>query len=1209
LGLRLLRPLLLFCVWSSGDCRFDLAPSAPQAAAAAQNTVAAIDILRTECLGCHGPEKQKAGLRLDSRAAALQGGEQGPVLVPRNPGASLLLKVLDAAHDPHMPPKKQLASAQIEVLRRWIRQGAVWDPESIAPKTDETPQLTLGPLPQSYRPAMTLAVNGTGTLLAASRGGQISVYDLTATNWPVVRRFEAHHDTVQALAWLPGSPTLASGGYQRLALWDPAAATLLHEFTNAIQGHVTALAVLDAGERIAVADSIIGRRATIRILSTRTGREDARWEAHRDTIYALEPSPVPGLLASAGGDGWVRFWTLATHQVASQIEAHSGAVLGLAFDTNGTRLASVGTDRELRIWDLSNGSKLATLGQHKASLSAVRWSRDGSAILAATDSGAVWRYTELKTHTGEQSSAAATEKRLEDTGETVLALHVTPHGTWIFAATHEGTVYAWDRDGKRKAKLTADPDPPQSSPAIGPVASNSAPTALAETRPAKRRRSGPGGPGNDTPIIATPSFVRDVLPVLSKAGCNTGACHAKAEGQNGFKLSVFSHDPRADHAEIVKEARGRRVFPAAPEASLILRKPLLDVPHEGGRRFEPGSDAHQLLLRWISHGMLYQVEAEPQLARITVTPAAKQFRKRATGQLRVQAHYTDGSSRDVTALSAFESSDKELAQVDESGRLTLGNSTGNGVVVARYMGLVAPASVSIASDRRLPASRYAALPAASFIDTLAYAHFQRLGLLPSATCTDAEFLRRASLDAIGLLPTPDEVRAFLADPEPSDLKRQRAIDRLLEHPAYADHWARQFADLVRPNPDRVGVKSVYVLDQWLRESFRTDKPYDQFAREILLAEGSNHRDGPAVIYRDRREPADLTTMFSQVFLGTRLECARCHHHPSEQWSQDDFYRFAAFFASVKQKGAGLSPPISAGTEAFYHSPGGSVKHPVTGAVMTARPLDASQPVAAATAAADPRAALADWLTAPDNPFFARAIVNRVWANFFGRGLVDPVDDFRVSNPCANQPLLDALAADFVRQGFRLKPLMRAILRSRLYQLSSEANPSNRTDTRHFSRAYRRRLSAEVLADAVNDVTDAPDTMIALPAGARTAQAWSYKVDSATLDAFGRPNASSDCPCERDQRLSVVQALHLMHATELQKKLSHDNGRVRRLVDSGQPPRAIVEELYLASLGRMPTSEELEAALAAFSEPEATPQSAAEDVLWALLNSAEFLFNH
>ncbi len=709
-------------------------------------------------------------------------------------------------------------------------------------------------------------------------------------------------------------------------------------------------------------------------------------------------------------------------------------------------------------------------------------------------------------------------------------------------------------------------------------------------------------PANDAP-----SFIRDVLPVLSKAGCNAGSCHAKSDGQNGFRLTVFSFDPKSDYHEIVKEARGRRVFPASPEESLLLLKPTLAVPHEGGERFDKDSDAYRTLVQWIRTGMVYRGENEPALQRLTVYPPERRYRKSAVQRLLVHAHYSDGSVRDVTGLASFESNDKEIARVTDDGVVSVGTLSGQGVVVARFMGLVGDSRINVPADRLLPEEQYTGLPVKNFIDELAYAQFKRLGLYPSEPCTDAEFLRRATLDTIGALPSPEEARAFLDDTDPA--KREKLIDRLLEHPRYADYWANKWADLLRPNPDRVGVKSVYVLDQWIRESFRVNKPYDQFVREIVLVQGNNHREGPAVIYRDRREPADLTTMFSQLFLGVRLDCAKCHHHPTEKWGQDDFYKMAAYFGPVRQKGAGLSPPISAGTETFYFSPGKTVKHPVTGEVMEPQPPDGPQMKVADDV--DPRTALADWMTDPKNPFFAKAIANRVWAGFFGKGIVDPVDDFRLSNPPSNPALLDALAEELVKEKYNLKALMRTIMRSHLYQLSSTPNEHNRADQRNFSRSYRRRLPAEVLADAVADITGVPNDYEGMPPGSRAMQAWTYKIDSRTMDAFGRPNSSSDCPCERDLRPSILQSLHLMNSRDLQAKLvsGASTARVQRLATSEMPPEEVVTELYLACYSRRPTDEELRLATAAFAAPGATRRQATEDVLWALINSAEFAFNH
>ena len=701
------------------------------------------------------------------------------------------------------------------------------------------------------------------------------------------------------------------------------------------------------------------------------------------------------------------------------------------------------------------------------------------------------------------------------------------------------------------------------------------------------------------------SFVGDVLPILSKAGCNTSGCHSGPDGQNGFRLSVFSYDPRSDYEEIVKQGNGRRVSPAAPELSLFLMKPTQEVPHEGGRRLEKGAASYRTLARWITEGMIYQLPDEPALDGIELGQAERSVERGAAGQLRVEAKFSDGSQRDVTVLADFKSSDVGFVEVDELGRFQVGQQSGEGVVVVRYMGEVAIAKLSVAPEQGLPAEKYADLPRENLIDEHAIARWAGLGLFPSEPCSDSEFIRRASLDLIGELPSVARVRAFLDDGAPD--KRARLVDELLAAPEWADRWALVWADLLRPNPDRVGVKSVYVLDQWLRESFRQNKPYDQFAREILTVTGSTHRDGPAVIFRDRREPADLTTTVSQVFMGVRLECAKCHHHPNERWSQGDFYQLAAFFKDVRRKGTGVSPPISGSPEFVYHRAGGSVKHPVSGEEMLPQPPGGEVP--ALPGGSDPRSSLADWLSSPDNPFFARALVNRVWGAMMGKGIVNPVDDMRTSNPPSNPELLDALARDFIDGGYDLKKLMRRIASSRVYQLSATPNETNVGDTQHFSRAYLRRLPAEVMTDAVADVTGIPDQFEGMPPGARALQTWNFKLASDTLDAFGRPDSSEDCPCERDLGTSVVQALHLMNSDGLQAKLAHQSGRVAALASGELSESQIIEELYLASYARLPDEEEHAIALGEFSKPGATRQTASEDILWALINSAEFVFNH
>ncbi len=701
------------------------------------------------------------------------------------------------------------------------------------------------------------------------------------------------------------------------------------------------------------------------------------------------------------------------------------------------------------------------------------------------------------------------------------------------------------------------------------------------------------------------SFVKDILPILSRAGCNGGSCHAKPNGQNSFALSVFAYDPRSDYEEIVSDARGRRVFPGLPEQSLLLQKPTLAIPHKGGKRLEVGSHFYNEITRWISEGLIYQTPEEASLESIQVFPSHGRFSPGSSHQLRIEAHYAGGEVRDITEMADYAVSDKEMIDVTESGRATFQNLSGQAVVLARYMGHIGQLKVTIPTPPTSAAPQTVAFVERNFIDRYAAEHFANLGLTHSEPCRDDEFLRRAFLDGVGRLPTIEETRAYFADTAPD--KRRRWIDKILDDPLYGHYWANKWADLLRPNPDRVGVKSVFVFDRWLRDQFRANTPYDQFVRSIVSHRGSNHGEGPAVIYRDRRIPTELSSMFSQLFLGVRMECAKCHHHPFEKWSQADFYQFAAYFGPLKQKGAGLSPPISAGTEIFYFAPGGSVKHPITDQAMSPKAPDG--PVDTGDKKQDPRQRLADWLTEPTNPYFTRAIVNRVWANFFSRGFVNPVDDFRDSNPPVNEPLLDAVARDFAAQGFDLKKLMASIMNSSLYQLSAIPNSSNIKDTKNFSRFYRKRLPAETLLDAVCDVTGVPESFDGMPPGSRAIETWTYKIGSHFLDAFSRPNSSSDPPCERDEKSSVVQALHLMNSDNIQSKLSAPNGWVSKLLKSSHTNAEIVELLYLASFSRFPSEEEREIAEAAIPDNPNKRQAGIEDLLWALINTAEFVFNH
>lgn len=707
----------------------------------------------------------------------------------------------------------------------------------------------------------------------------------------------------------------------------------------------------------------------------------------------------------------------------------------------------------------------------------------------------------------------------------------------------------------------------------------------------------------DSQTLPPVRFESDVQPILTHLGCNQGACHGKARGQNGFQLSLFGFDRDFDYAALVHESRGRRIFPAAPESSLLLRKPTGQVPHGGGKRLDPAGADYAMLRRWIAAGLPRDTRDTPTVERISIEPAERVLTNQATQQLVVTAHLSDGSTRDVTQQTTFQSNESVIAAVNGGGLIKAGPLPGEAAIMARYMERFTVCYVTIPLPTSVPAEVYAKLPRQNFVDEHVWIKLQKLGITPSEPAGDATFLRRAYLDVIGRLPTPEETRRFLSSPDSA--KRARLVDELLQRPEYADFWANKWADLLRPNPYRVGIKAVYNLDAWLRDAFRRNQPYDQFVRELVTAQGSTWRNGAAVVFRDRREPAELTTIMAQLFLGIRLDCARCHHHPFEVWGQDDFYSFAAYFARIGRKGQGLSEPISGGEEIMFTADKGTVKHPLTKQDMEPRPLFGKADAPGEDL--DPRQVLAAWMTADANPYFAKVIVNRVWADLMGRGIVEPVDDLRATNPPTNGPLLDALALDFRKNGHDLKKLIRTIMTSYVYGLSSLPNDRNAADTRNYSRHYRQRLRGESLLDMVCDVTEVPETFAAMPPGSRAAALWTVRSPSVFLDTFGRPDPNQDPPCERTPDTTLVQALHLMNAPNLHAKVTGDDSRAAKLSASKLTPAEIVDNLYLLTYCRPPTDVERSTCVALFSRDGATRRSVTEDLLWALLNTPEFVF--
>lgn len=705
-------------------------------------------------------------------------------------------------------------------------------------------------------------------------------------------------------------------------------------------------------------------------------------------------------------------------------------------------------------------------------------------------------------------------------------------------------------------------------------------------------------PSSNGPV----SFSLDIQPILTSKGCNAGACHGKQRGQNGFQLSLLGFDNDYDYAALTREGRGRRIFPAMPERSLLVQKATGEIPHGGGRRIEPESDEHLTLVRWIREGAARQIPNEPVLERIELNQSQTRIQPRQNSQLNVLAFYSDGTKRDVTAQSAFQSNESGVASVDEAGNIRAGDLPGETAIMARYLQHIAVCSVLIPLPGEVDAAFYDSLPRNNFIDEHVYRKLNELGIKPSERADDAKYLRRVYVDIIGRLPTSSEARQFLTDD--NENKRAELVEHLLDSPEYAEHWSNLWGDMLRPNPYRVGIKAVLNYDHWFRQRFRENQPYDEFVTELVTATGSTWTDGGVTLFRDRRSPDEVTTLVSQLFLGIRLECAKCHHHPFEKWGQDDFYGFAAFFAKVGRKGTGLSPPISGGEEMILPTGKGSVKHPLTGEVLGPKTLFGETPEIGAEE--DPRVALTQWMTSDSNDYFAKVQVNRVWTQMMGRGIVEPVDDMRSTNPPINEALLDALANHFRESGFDNKSLIRVITNSYVYSLSSTPNDRNVGDLRNYSRNYRRLIRAEGLLDSVARITGVPDRYSAMPAESDARAIWTTRVGSTFLDTFGRPNPNQDPPCERLGDATMTQTLHLMNSPELQRKLTSDKGRCAELANSDLTPEEIIEEIYLAVYSRFPESDEITSIKPIFEKDEQR-REAVQDLTWALLNTPEFSY--
>lgn len=707
------------------------------------------------------------------------------------------------------------------------------------------------------------------------------------------------------------------------------------------------------------------------------------------------------------------------------------------------------------------------------------------------------------------------------------------------------------------------------------------------------------------------NFPNQIVPIFTKAGCNAGGCHGKSSGQNGFRLSLLGFEPAEDYEHLVKEARGRRLFPSAPENSLLLTKAVGALPHGGGKRIEVNSDDYRLLVRWIDQGMPYGKATDPVVDRIEVFPKERTMALGGAQQLSVVAHYTDGSVKGVTRSALYEANDKEMAETDSAGHVKLFDQPGDVAVMIRYQAQVAVFRATIplgAEVGELP-------PARTFIDELVFEKLKKVGMPPSPICDDETFFRRVSLDIAGRLPTLEETVAFLADPDTS--KRDKWIDALLESGDYADYFANKWSALLRnKRTSATHKRGTYAFRAWIRDSLFENKPYDQFAREIVAASGQIDQNPPVAWYRQVNQRTAQLEDTAQLFLGTRLQCAQCHHHPFERWSQQDYYGFSAFFSRVGRK-QGVQP----GEDMIFHKRGKAAavnpktKKNVVPAGLGSGPLPLSPDD-------DPREALAEWMSDRKNPFFAQALVNRYWKHFFSRGLVEPEDDMRETNPATNPELLQALAKNFIESGFNMKDLVRNISRSTVYQLSAIPNEFNKVDKQNFSRFYPKRLTAEVLLDSIDSLTKSETRFDGLPSGTRAVQLPdnSFNSSSYFLTVFGRPEMSSACECERSQDASLAQSLHLLNSKDIQKKLSNDDGRAALLAkDDKRSDDQKVRELYFRAFSREPVAGEYGVAKSYIekksnhagndADPLAGKREAYEDIVWALINTKEYLFNH
>jgi hypothetical protein len=703
------------------------------------------------------------------------------------------------------------------------------------------------------------------------------------------------------------------------------------------------------------------------------------------------------------------------------------------------------------------------------------------------------------------------------------------------------------------------------------------------------------GLANEVPI----NFTNQIVPIFTKLGCNGGGCHGKSSGQNGFKLSLLGFYPDEDYEFLVKEAKGRRLSVSSPSQSLLLNKAIGRSPHGGGKRMDQDSYEFRIVARWIEQGMPYGSEKDPVVVGIKCLPEGRIMDRGTDQQITTMAVYSDGTTEDVTQMALYEPNDTEMAEVTTAGMVKTLDLSGEVAVMARYQGQVSTFRATVPLGAEL-----GALPAEkNFIDTAVFNKLKLLGIPPSQLADDSTFIRRVTIDITGRLPTEQEVRDFVASTDSN--KRDALVDRLVDSPEYADLFANKWNMVLRNKRKQpTDTRGTYEFYNWIRDSLYENRPYDQMVREVLTAAGDVTTNPTVTWYREVAQINEQVEDTAQLFLGLRIQCARCHHHPFEKWSQDDYYGFSAFFSRVGRKN-GANPR----EQRIFHNDGqASATNPRSNKAL--KPTGLGAPALDIAVDRDPRHYLVDWMASKDNKFFAYSLVNRYWKHFFDRGIVEPEDDMRETNPPSNPELIKALANYFIESGFDLKQLVRTICKSTTYQLSSLPNDYNLKDKQNFSRYYPRRLKAEVLYDGLHQVTATSQSYSGLPEGTSAMQLPDPTVGPYFLKVFGQPQADTACECERSQEANLAQSLHLLNSSEVQGKISNASGRSAILSnDKDRTDEQKIQELYRWVYSRNPDAEEMQIALGHLKKHEQNKKVAWEDIIWALINTKEFLFNH